>query len=135
MFENMHPAIIDEETFNAVQEKMSEKKKYHPLLPYLRCADCGSKMYERHEGKDGTVVKFLCAGYTKAPPGTICRSPHIVKEEAVKEAIQNSLCESERTPKEITPEVLDDLVDRIEVHEREEKHKPGSPMKVDVYLK
>ena len=51
VFENTHPAIIDEETFRRVQELRKNKRrptrtgKTNMFSGLLYCADCGAKMY------------------------------------------------------------------------------------------
>ena len=65
IFENTQEAIIDEHTFNTVQELLKTKRttKYldepaNPLTGKMYCADCGAKMYN-HRHKYGRVRKDI----------------------------------------------------------------------------
>ncbi len=65
IFEDTQEAIIDEHTFNTVQELLKTKRttKYldepaNPLTGKMFCADCGAKMYN-HRHKYGRVRKDI----------------------------------------------------------------------------
>jgi len=54
VFQNAHPAIVDEETWNLVQRLRKTKRRPeritgepNPLTGVLFCADCGAKMYHK----------------------------------------------------------------------------------------
>jgi site-specific DNA recombinase len=71
-FENTHPALIDQDTFDRVQiiregrcrhTKMGTVGLFSGLL---FCADCGSKMYHhRGSGIKESYEYYTCAGYSK----------------------------------------------------------------------
>ncbi|MBR3507707.1 MAG: recombinase family protein [Lachnospiraceae bacterium] len=76
IFENTQEAIIDEHTFNTVQELLKTKRttKYldepaNPLTGKMFCADCGAKMYN-HRHKYGRVRKdiYYPKGYREFKP-------------------------------------------------------------------
>jgi len=72
VFENTHPALIDQDTFDRVQA-IRENRKRHVKLGtpglfsgLLYCADCGAKMYHHR----GAALKknaeyYTCSGYSK----------------------------------------------------------------------
>ena len=70
IFENTHPAIIDEETWNLAQRCRETKRrpqpKYNreanPLTGLLFCADCGKKMYNHRETKTDKMVYHKSVG-------------------------------------------------------------------------
>ena len=82
IFENTHPAIVDEETWHNVQrliQTVRKPNKYgtiNPLTGLLYCADCGKKM-TNHRSIDtpvngryrngGFADTYICAGYRNRP--------------------------------------------------------------------
>jgi DNA invertase Pin-like site-specific DNA recombinase len=64
IFENTHDAIIDRETFDAVQKlrgtprRMDNTGEANPLTGLLLCADCGAKMYNSRCTKENYEVEI-----------------------------------------------------------------------------
>lgn len=92
-FENTHEAIIDQETWDAVQKvregkrrrnNMGEIDKYSGLL---YCADCGSKLYfVRGKSITPETYNFICSRYRKHIGEQLC-SAHRIREVALDEIV------------------------------------------------
>ena len=92
-FENTHEAIIDKETWDAVQKvregkrrrnNMGELDKYSGLL---YCADCGSKLYfVRGKSIKPSDYNFICSRYRKHIGEQLCTA-HRIREVALDEII------------------------------------------------
>ena len=92
-FENTHEAIIDQETWDAVQKvrqgkrrrnNMGEIDKYSGLL---YCADCGSKLYfVRGKSITPDAYNFICSRYRKHVGEQLC-SAHRIREMALDEIV------------------------------------------------
>ena len=92
-FENTHGAIIDQETWDAVQKvregkrrrnNMGEIDKYSGLL---YCADCGSKLYfVRGKSIKPSDYNFICSRYRKHIGEQLCTA-HRIREVALDEII------------------------------------------------
>ena len=72
IFENTHEAIIDQETFDIVQNIRNGRRRLTPMgeMPVLSgmlfCADCGAKLYQvRARGWTHEKEHFVCATYRK----------------------------------------------------------------------
>ena len=72
IFENTHEAIIDQETFEIVQNIRNGRRRLTPMgeMPVLSgmlfCADCGAKLYQvRARGWTHEQEHFVCATYRK----------------------------------------------------------------------
>lgn len=72
IFENTHEAIIDQETFDIVQNIRNGRRRLTPMgeMPILSgmlfCADCGAKLYQvRARGWTHEQEHFVCATYRK----------------------------------------------------------------------
>lgn len=72
IFENTHEAIIDQETFEIVQNIRNGRRGLTPMgeMPVLSgmlfCADCGAKLYQvRARGWTHEQEHFVCATYRK----------------------------------------------------------------------
>lgn len=72
IFENTHEAIIDQETFEIVQNIRNGRRRLSPMgeMPILSgmlfCADCGAKLYQvRARGWTQEQEHFVCATYRK----------------------------------------------------------------------
>ena len=73
IFENTHPAIIDEETWNnahrlkkTVRRSSKSGQPPHRLTGLLYCADCGSKLtckIEQKEAHHQPCISFICSSY------------------------------------------------------------------------
>ena len=98
IFENTHPAIIDQETFDNVQRIRGNVRRYPngwgeaaPLTGLMYCADCGGKMYIHRVNNGKRVNQYTCAEYSKVPVGTRCLTQHRIKEEDVLTLIKDLL--------------------------------------------
>ncbi|MCD8009047.1 MAG: recombinase family protein [Clostridiales bacterium] len=97
IFENTHPAIIDQETFDIVQRIRDGRRRFTPMgeMPILSgmlfCADCGAKLYQvRHRGWTHEQEHFVCATYRKVKGGcTSHQIRNVVVEEALLTGIRN----------------------------------------------
>ena len=72
VFENTHEAIIDQKTFEIVQNIRNGRRRLTPMgeMPVLSgmlfCADCGAKLYQvRARGWTHEQEHFVCAAYRK----------------------------------------------------------------------
>ncbi len=72
VFEDHHEAIIDQETFDIVQNIRNGRRRWTPMgeMPVLSgmlyCADCGAKLYQvRSRGWNHEQEYFVCATYRK----------------------------------------------------------------------
>ena len=87
IFKNTHPAIIDEETFNLVQELRKNKRRlaktgiismFSGVVYY---ADCGEKLYYSATGNcKRSQANFFCSSYRK--DSDIC-SAHYIREKVI----------------------------------------------------
>lgn len=98
IFENTHPAIIDQETFDNVQRIRGNVRRYPngwgeaaPLTGLMYCADCGGKMYVHRVNNGKRINQYTCAEYSKIPVGTRCLTQHRIKEEDVLALIRDLL--------------------------------------------
>jgi len=92
-FENTHEAIINQETWDAVQKvregkrrrnNMGEIDKYSGLL---YCADCGSKLYfVRGKSIKPNDYNFICSRYRKHVGADLCTA-HRIREVVLDEII------------------------------------------------
>lgn len=89
-----HEAIIDQATFDRVQEMLAVrsyshgKRSGHLLTGLAFCADCGSPMTYVRGGE--RRVYMVCQGYRKGGRLRLCDS-HCVREDAVIEAVRSQL--------------------------------------------
>lgn len=93
---NAQEAIIDEETFQRVQEIRSHRKRHTAtgrrsiLTPKMFCGDCGSKLYF-HAGKhikDGSEY-FRCSQYKTNR--NLCSTNHYVRESVIREIVTDTI--------------------------------------------
>ena len=92
-FENTHEAIIDQETWDAVQkvrEGKSRRNNMGAIDKYsglLYCADCGSKLYfVRGKSIKPSDYNFICSRYRKHIGEQLCTA-HRIREVALDEII------------------------------------------------
>ena len=95
----MHPAIIDEETWNVVQRLRETKRvreriggEPNPLTGVLYCADCGAKMYHK-KGNTGRPNQphheYVCSSYRHYSRSCTCHYIRVsVMESLILEAIR-----------------------------------------------
>lgn len=95
VFENTHPAIVDRETFELVQEL--RKHRCRPTKSgivsmfsgLLYCADCGEKLYYSVTNNyKREQAYFFCSAYRKN--SDVC-SAHYIREKVVKQLVLESM--------------------------------------------
>lgn len=91
IFENTHEAIIDQDTFDAVQRIRAGRRRRTPMgeMPVLSgivcCADCGAKMYQVRCSTMKQKEYLVCASYRKKSKRTC--SSHQIKNEVLEQLI------------------------------------------------
>ena len=97
IFENMHEAIIDKETFDIVQRIREGRRRKTPLgeMPILSgmvyCSDCGKKMYQvRNKNWTHEQENLVCSTYRKIRGGC---SSHQIKNVVVEDALLKQIRE------------------------------------------
>lgn len=73
IFENTHPAIIDDEQFELVQKLLATRKKTYadrtpdPLRGLILCADCGARLYLQRQVKPryANLDCYYCGTYKR----------------------------------------------------------------------
>ena len=92
-FENTHEAIIDKETWDAVQKVREGKRRRNNMgaidkySGLLYCADCGSKLYfVRGKSIKPSDYNFICSRYRKHIGEQLCTA-HRIREVALDEII------------------------------------------------
>ncbi len=95
IFPNTHPAIIDRETFELVQELRKHRRRptktgiVSPFSGLLYCADCGEKLYYSVTGNyKREQAYFFCSAYRKN--SEVC-SAHYIREKIVYELVLESM--------------------------------------------
>ncbi len=90
IFENTHEAIIDQETFEIVQNIRNGRRRQTPMgeMPVLSgmlyCADCGAKLYQvRARGWTHEQEHFVCATYRKRKGQCSSHQIHNVQVEQI----------------------------------------------------
>ncbi len=90
IFENTHEAIIDQETFEIVQNIRNGRRRKTPMggMPVLSgmlyCADCGAKLYQvRARGWTHEQEHFVCATYRKRKGQCSSHQIHNVQVEQI----------------------------------------------------
>jgi DNA invertase Pin-like site-specific DNA recombinase len=107
IFENTHPAVVDQVTFDTVQKLRETPRRIdtlgeaNPLTGLLWCADCGAKLYNHRKAHNArpTHIKptdlYHCSTYklSNSKFNTKC-TPHHISTEAARaiifEAIRNT---------------------------------------------
>ena len=97
--EGTHPAIIDIETWNAVQKSFDQNKIYrtnadgqmHLFSGLVRCADCGRSMKGARDSRRAgdNKVNYQCSGYTSG--GTSVCSMHYIREGHLIEIVKQDI--------------------------------------------
>lgn len=95
VFENTHPAIIDRETFELVQELRKHRRRptksgiISMFSGLLYCADCGEKLYYSVTGNyKREQANFFCSSYRKN--SDVC-SAHYIREKVVENLVLESM--------------------------------------------
>ena len=128
IFKNTHEAILDEETFNIIQELLKSKKR--PIIRQgtiplfsgtLFCADCGKKLYF-HRGKSVSKNQehYNCSSYrSRTAPCTQHRILNVVLEELVVSDIRRVMSlvtkyESQFVEKVLNTTIQEESKNRVE---------------------
>lgn len=95
IFPNTHPAIIEREVFELVQELRQHRRRptksgiVSPFSGLLYCADCGQKLYYSVTGNyKREQANFFCSSYRKN--SEVC-SAHYIREKVVTETVLESM--------------------------------------------
>lgn len=95
IFPNTHPAIIEREVFELVQELRQHRRRptksgiVSPFSGLLYCADCGEKLYYSVTGNyKREQAYFFCSSYRKN--SEVC-SAHYIREKVVTETVLESM--------------------------------------------
>ena len=96
IFENTHEAIIDEETFNRVQELREKRRrptktgKTNMFSGIAMCADCGGRMcFSTRKDFDETQDYFVC--YTARSKGKEACSTHYIRAAVLEDGTLKNL--------------------------------------------
>ena len=95
IFPNTHPAIIDREVFELVQELRQHRRRptksgvVSPFSGLLYCADCGEKLYYSVTNNyKREQAYFFCSSFRKN--SDVC-SAHYIREKVVAETVSESM--------------------------------------------
>jgi hypothetical protein len=99
VFENTHPAIINQETFNRVQQLRSGKRRksksgrVEPFSGLVYCADCKSKLYF----SAGACLKenqdyYVCSGFRSKK--VKCAHSHYIRVAVLQKLVLNYLAKA-----------------------------------------
>lgn len=98
--ENTHEAIIDRETFQAVQQMIAKRRRTrsrtheHLLKGLIFCHACGTPLSVlcRKNAAGEDVLYYVCRTYQRFPKAGICTS-HCIGEKRVREAVLDTILE------------------------------------------
>lgn len=99
VFRDVHEPIIDRETFELVQRKLSKTKRRKPkpengeksiFTDLLICADCGKKLWYHTNTLNPNIHFFACSNYEKDYRGT-CKTRHDLRADAIEQIVTNEL--------------------------------------------
>ena len=99
IFRDVHEPIIDRETFELVQRKLSKTKRRKPkpengekniFTDLLVCADCGKKLWYHTNTLNPDIHFFSCSNYAKDTRGT-CSKRHYLRADVIEQIVTNEL--------------------------------------------
>ncbi len=99
IFRDVHEPIIDRNTFELVQRKLSNTKRRKPkpengekniFTDLLVCADCGKKLWYHTNTINPDIHYFSCSNYVKDTRGT-CKTRHYLRADAIELIVINEL--------------------------------------------
>ena len=95
IFKDTHPAIIDREVFDLVQELRKHRRRptksgiVSPFSGLLYCADCGEKLYYSFSNNSKREqAYFFCSSYRKNSDAC---SAHYIREKVVEQLVLESM--------------------------------------------
>ena len=125
LFENTHEPIVDQDTWDTVQELRKNKRrptrtglldKYSGLL---FCADCGSKLYvQRRKEQDESKFSFVCSN--NRIHGSKACSPHTILQRVLDDIILEDLRRMTMTAREHESEFVEMINKQSEKQSRKE---------------
>ena len=152
---NAHEAIITQEQFDAVQQIRSQRRcvanerRFNLFRGKLYCECCGHPLtISRKQLIDREADIYLCMYHYKHPE--ICPKTHRVYHEmlypyvlqqvqsfakSMKRRKVNSPLKDYADIEELTPEILDNVIERIEIGHVRHKSKPGNVIQIYWKLK
>lgn len=99
IFKDVHEPIISRDTFARVQSLLHNAKRRPPkeengeknmFGDFLRCGDCGSRMWYHTNPVNKDIHFFSCSNYVKDYRGT-CQSRHYIRADAVEQVVKLEL--------------------------------------------
>lgn len=134
IFPNTHPAIIDKETFQKVQNKISKvirhTRNVHSYLfaDYLYCMDCHSRMHGRQCYLKGgrTLSAYECSTYRKSKGCCFHGVPEMYLQAEVLAKIQNVLAFAKSNSAEFRQNISKALEEQSDGSKALEEQSDGS---------
>ena len=129
--EGRHPAIVDRETFEKVQQVLDThrhsgdrtKKHFHYLKGSIFCSHCGRRLvYGRHRGNGGIYEYFSCLSHQARRPS--CGARHLPVA-GVEKAIEDYYRQVQLTPEQIEQvrrDVREQVEERLTVARKQSEH-------------
>jgi site-specific DNA recombinase len=129
--EGRHPAIIDRETFEKVQQILDAHrlsgdrtiKHVHYLKGTIFCGHCGRRLvYGRHKGNGGVYEYFSCLSHQARRPSCGARALPV---DAVEKAIEDHYRHIQLTPtqiKSVRAQVREQVDERLKVAGKQAEH-------------
>ena len=117
IFQNTHPAIIDRETFQRVQDKISKEIRHshntysYLFADYLYCMDCHSRMHGRQYYLKGnrSLSAYECSAYRKGKGCCFHGVPEMYLKAEVLAKIQSVLKYAKNNPLEFRQNIQNEL--------------------------
>ncbi len=146
IFPNTHPAIIDRETFQRVQDKISKEIRHkrnvysYLFADYLYCMDCHSRMHGRQCYLKGhrSLPAYECSAYRKSKGCCFHGVPEMYLQAQVLAKIQNVLNYAKSSPKEFKQNIQKLLIQQADgskaVMEEELKKAQTRTAEIDKYI-
>lgn len=128
IFENVHEAIIDRDTWKLVQEYISKTKRRAPkkknaqknmFADLLYCADCGHKMRFNVNHPNTDIQFFKCSNYNK-DRGT-CEGTHYIRVDSLELIVKHELSRLAEFLKKDTDSFVQLLHDKTNANILEQK--------------
>ncbi len=131
IFPNTHPAIIDRDIFDRVQELRQHKRRttksgYRSMFSgLLYCADCGGKLYLTVNPAEHEKSYFYCSNYRR---NTCTCTAHYIREVAIRNIVLQNMREVLGFAREYEDEFTRSLLDQ----NQREAHKALSQKKQEL---